>query len=249
MRRARGRSALLTLLLTLTLFGAWLWVDAQRATQGPNEHPVEVQIENLPQTPEEPEPEPEPEPPPPPKAEPHARPVQAPPVDEPPPSDEIAPTPSPGTSNGGGGIAGSGGTGAGTGAGTGGAATPAPKKTPKKPKLDTKTPRERPLAAKPPRPLPSNAKPDYPKDLRDKGITGRVVIKLHVHQDGSVRGAKILRKDNNATTDELKDRANKLFLAAVIAAVKTWKFQPAQLEGQAISVWHTVTIPFQLTSR
>ncbi|MEM7159680.1 MAG: energy transducer TonB [Myxococcota bacterium] len=131
-------------------------------------------------------------------------------------------------------------------------APPAPKPKPKpkakKAPLDPTKPVDRPENATAPKPVAGNAQPVYPKELRDKGITGKVVIKLHVHRDGSVRGAKILRKSNNAATEEEKSRANKLLLSAVVKAVKTWKFQPAKLGGQAITVWHTVTIPFTLTA-
>ncbi|MCA9651977.1 MAG: energy transducer TonB [Myxococcales bacterium] len=128
---------------------------------------------------------------------------------------------------------------------------PAPKPKPKakpKPKIDPTKPVDRPENATAPKPDPGNASPVYPKELRDKGITGKVVIKLHVHRDGTVRGAKILRKSNNATTAEDQERANKLFLSAVAKAVKSWKFTPAKLGGEPITVWHTVTIPFTLSA-
>ena len=79
------------------------------------------------------------------------------------------------------------------------------------------------------------------------GITGRIVLKLHVHRDGSVRGAKVLAKKTSATTEDEKKAAENAFLKAVIKVVKTWKFTPATLEGKPITVWHKVTIPFQLT--
>ena len=124
---------------------------------------------------------------------------------------------------------------------------PKPKAKPK-PKIDPTKPVDRPENATAPKPDPGNASPVYPKELRDKGITGKVVIKLHVHRDGTVRGAKILRKSNNATTAEDQERANKLFLSAVAKAVKSWKFTPAKLGGEPITVWHTVTIPFTLSA-
>lgn len=127
---------------------------------------------------------------------------------------------------------------------------PKPKAKPSKakPKIDPTKPIDRPENATAPKPKAGNASPVYPKELRDKGITGKVVIKLNVYRDGTVRGAKILRKSNNATTDEEKDRANKLFLSSVVKAVKSWKFEPAKLSGEPITVWHTVTIPFTLSA-
>ena len=129
----------------------------------------------------------------------------------------------------------------------------AAEKAPKKPKRKKKTPIDptkpidRPENATVPKPLASNAQPAYPKKLRDEGITGRIVLKLHVHRDGSVRGAKVLSKKTSATTEDDKKKAASAFLKAVIKVVKGWKFKPATLEGKPITVWHKVTIPFELT--
>ena len=125
---------------------------------------------------------------------------------------------------------------------------PPPKKKPRRKAIDPTKPIDRPENATVPKPLASNAKPKHPKKLRDEGITGKIVVKLQIYRDGTVRGAKILRKKTSATTAEDKKEAEKLFLAAVIKAVKTWKYKPATLEGKPITVWHTVTIPFTLTS-
>jgi protein TonB len=126
-------------------------------------------------------------------------------------------------------------------------------KPPKKPKKKKKTPIDptkpidRPENATVPKPLASNAQPAYPKKLRDEGITGRIVLKLHVHRDGSVRGAKVLAKKTSATTEDEKKKAAAAFLKSVIKVVKGWKFTPATLEGKPITVWHKVNIPFELT--
>lgn len=127
----------------------------------------------------------------------------------------------------------------------------APKK-PKKPRrketpIDPTKPIDRPENATVPKPRPTNAQPEYPRKLRNEGITGRIVLKLHVHRDGSVRGAKVLSKKTSATTEDDKKAAANAFLQAVIKVVKTWTFEPATLEGKPITVWHKVTIPFELT--
>jgi periplasmic protein TonB len=125
---------------------------------------------------------------------------------------------------------------------------PEPKLEPKAtPKIDPTQPIDRPENATAPKALPNNPKPSYPEALKDEGITGSVLIKLHVHRDGTVRGAKVLRKTNNASTEEDKKRADALFLKAVIAVVQKWKYEPAKLGGQPITVWHKVNIPFSLT--
>lgn len=131
---------------------------------------------------------------------------------------------------------------------------PKPKADPPKPKpkppaeaIDPDKPIDRPENASAPKPEAGNPSPTYPESLRDQGITGEVAMKIHVHRDGSVRGAKILRKRSSATTEEERTAAEKLFVQAAISAVKKWRFTPAKIGGEAITVWHTVTFPFSLT--
>jgi len=123
-----------------------------------------------------------------------------------------------------------------------------PKPRPKKvEKIDPTKAIDRPANASAPKPLKDNANPEYPKKLRDEGVTGRYVVKLLVYRDGSVRGMKILRKSNTATGSAAQAAADKAFLAEVVKVVKNWKYSPSNLAGTSISVWHTVTIPFTLT--
>lgn len=129
---------------------------------------------------------------------------------------------------------------------------PKPKVDPPKPKkqvevIDPTQPVDRPEKATMPKPDSGNKAPDFPEALREAGITGHVRLKIHIHRDGSVRGAKILVKRSSATTEEEKADAEKKFIAAAIAAVKTWKYEPAKLEGEPISIWFPVDFPFQLT--
>jgi len=125
---------------------------------------------------------------------------------------------------------------------------PEPKPKPAAEPIDPTKPIDRPERASMPKPDPGNAMPDYPEALRDAGITGEVVVKLHIHMDGSVKGVKILRKKSSATTDEEKSAAEKAFVSAVIRVIKTWKYEPAKLDGEPISIWFPVNFPFSLTS-
>jgi protein TonB len=122
---------------------------------------------------------------------------------------------------------------------------PKPKSEPKA-KIDPTKPIDRPERSTPPKPDAGNKTPEYPKELRDQGVEGQIVVKLHISNDGSVKGMKILRKTSTATGDEAKKKAEKLFLKSVVAAVKTWKYTPCKYQGQAISVWIPVTVPFKL---
>jgi periplasmic protein TonB len=260
-RRNRG-GALAWGLFVLSVVGtsAWLAYPPQR------EEIVEVRLEPEIQdfaVEEQPEPEPEPEPPPPPNAKVEVVSKPKPQPKPKPPEKKITEAAKEsGTEKtvqvgpGGGQPGGSGGGGNAPPKTVEPRPKPEPKPEPKlepkpkpkpKPALDPTQPIDRPENATAPK-QKSGSAPAYPKELRDEGITGKVVLKLHVHRDGTVRGAKILRKSNNATTEEHKARADELFVAAVVAAVKTWAFEPAKLDGQPITVWHTVTVPFTLTA-
>lgn len=112
---------------------------------------------------------------------------------------------------------------------------------------DREKPRAMPADGTAPKPDKGNKAPAYPESLRKKNVTGVIKVKLNIHMDGSVRGMKVLRKKiSGAESPEEEERAKKLFLKAVIDAVKTWKFQPAKLKGKTVSVWWPVTIPFNL---
>lgn len=124
---------------------------------------------------------------------------------------------------------------------------PPPKPKPPEEKIDPEKPVDRPEGATAPVPDKANKTPDYPSELRDEGIEGEVVLKLHVYRDGTVKGAKILRVTSTATGDEARTRAEKLFKAAVIAAIRTWKFTPSKYRGDTITIWLMQTIPFKLT--
>lgn len=124
------------------------------------------------------------------------------------------------------------------------------KKTTKKPPppIDPDVARERPADATVPKQIGGNP-PVYPAELKKKNITGKVKVRLTIYKDGSVKAAKILLKENSLDKDEdpeLYDKANKLLVKAVGAAVQTWKFKPSMYKGKPISVYLTVTIPFTL---
>jgi TonB family protein len=63
--------------------------------------------------------------------------------------------------------------------------------------------------------------PAYPQDAEAKGITGYVVVEAVVDKQGNVSRARLIEGDQ-------------VFRDAAVAAVKTWKFEPAALQGQPI---------------
>lgn len=77
------------------------------------------------------------------------------------------------------------------------------------------------------------AMPAYPEDARRQGIEAIVVVKFVVNEDGHVEEIKVVK-------------GHPLFDAIVLAAVRTWTFSPATLEGKPVRMARMVKIPFRL---
>jgi protein TonB len=258
--RRRWQSLLAAMLLVGGGLGGAFYFASLESEEPVEEEIIEAEIQNF-EMEEEPEEEPEPEPPPP---EPPAtdkpvkkssKPTPQPDIQNPDAADENpeegdVDTQGPGYGEGGGG----------NDQGGGGKGEPKeqpneqpeeqPKPKPKKDKFayDPDKPIERPPEATVPKQIDGNP-PVYPAELRSRNITGKVKVRLTIYKDGSVKGAKVLAKENSVNKDEdpeLYEQANKLLLKAVAAAVQTWKFKPSTVDGKPISVFLTVTIPFTL---
>lgn len=89
--------------------------------------------------------------------------------------------------------------------------------------------------AEAPLPVKSNALPAYPQEARATGKTGTVILKVVILADGRVADVQVLRGDEP-------------FVSAAVAAVKTWKYEPARYKGQAITVYRIIQIPFKLNA-
>lgn len=74
--------------------------------------------------------------------------------------------------------------------------------------------------------------PNYPAAARSAGISGNVVIVAHVEKTGDVTSMKVV--SGPATLQ-----------SAAMSALKSWKYQPATLDGSPIATDVTVTIKFQ----
>ena len=79
----------------------------------------------------------------------------------------------------------------------------------------------------------SNAQPSYPDAARSAGVEATVVVKFVVTEAGEVTQITIVR-------------GHPMFDAAVLAAVKTWRYKPALVEGRPIQVYRVARIPFKL---
>jgi len=83
-------------------------------------------------------------------------------------------------------------------------------------------------------PVPrSKAMPAYPDDARKQGIEALVVVKFVVGEDGEVSDVKIVK-------------GHPLFDEVVLAAVRSWSFEPATLDGKPVRMARMVKIPFRL---
>jgi protein TonB len=83
-------------------------------------------------------------------------------------------------------------------------------------------------------PIPiSKSMPAYPEDARKQGIEAVVVVKFTVTETGEVEEPKVVK-------------GHPLFDALVLAAVRTWTFRPATLDGAPVRMARLVKIPFRL---
>jgi protein TonB len=89
--------------------------------------------------------------------------------------------------------------------------------------------------ADPPEPSEDNVAPEYPEAARATGLEARVVLKIVVERDGHVGRVQVLKGEEP-------------FVSAALAAVKSWTYEPARLDGEAIAVFKIVDLKFKLRS-
>lgn len=128
-----------------------------------------------------------------------------------------------------------GGTGDGTGKGVGSAAVPDEDDSPAPvvAKAGSSGPVNLPEDADPPEPSEDNAQPEYPEAARTTGQEARVVLKIVVERDGHVGRIQVLKGEEP-------------FVTSALSVVKTWKYEPAQMDGEPIAVFKIVNITFSL---
>ena len=76
--------------------------------------------------------------------------------------------------------------------------------------------------------------PEYPKELREAGVTGEVLVEFVVDKTGTVQGAIPVSSTNPG------------FEAAAVAAVEKWKFDSGLKGGRAVNTRLRQTITFSL---
>jgi TonB family protein len=76
--------------------------------------------------------------------------------------------------------------------------------------------------------------PRYPAEMRNARIQGTVTVEAVIGPDGRVTDARVMRGVHQQLDE------------AAVAAVRQYEFQPSTLNGQPISVIHSVIVPFIL---
>jgi protein TonB len=80
------------------------------------------------------------------------------------------------------------------------------------------------------------ASPDYPPELRREGVSGLVMVKCSIDEQGNVTEAEIEKSSNAA------------FEKPAVAAVKKWKFKPAKQDGNPVAIKVSIPIKFVFES-
>lgn len=74
--------------------------------------------------------------------------------------------------------------------------------------------------------------PEYPREMKANGVSGLVMVKCTIDEQGNVAGTDIVKSSN-----EQFDRF-------ATEALKKWKFKPARQDGTPVSVQVTIPIKF-----
>jgi protein TonB len=75
--------------------------------------------------------------------------------------------------------------------------------------------------------------PRYPKEAREKGIQGDVLLQATIDTTGKITNIKVVQGDP-------------ILAAASIDAVKKWKYRPYLLKGEPVEVETTIKIQFHM---
>ena len=91
--------------------------------------------------------------------------------------------------------------------------------------------------SKPEPPVPvRTVAPDYPPDLKRDGISGLVMVKCTIDEQGNVVDPTV-EKSSNAS-----------FEKPALEALKKWKFKPAKQDGTPVAIKVSIPIKFVFES-
>jgi len=80
--------------------------------------------------------------------------------------------------------------------------------------------------------------PRYPEAARREGIEGVTTLRFQVLTTGSVGAVVVARSAGHRDLDR-----------AAVDAIKSWRFEPARRGQEAVTVWVTLPVRFELTGR
>jgi protein TonB len=86
----------------------------------------------------------------------------------------------------------------------------------------------------PPRPIVQNPMP-YPPRAKAQGVTGYVLLSVLIGPTGQVEKVKVLESSPPGVFDDIAAQG-----------VQGWKFEPASYKGEAVRVWATQKVRFDL---
>ena len=78
--------------------------------------------------------------------------------------------------------------------------------------------------------------PEYPNELRRDGVSGLVMVKCTIDEQGNVTET-LIEKSSNAA-----------FEKPAVDAVKKWKFKPAKQDGAPVAIKVSIPIKFVFES-
>lgn len=83
--------------------------------------------------------------------------------------------------------------------------------------------------------MPQNKAPEYPREAREKGWEGTVVLKVHIDRKGKVSSLDVERSSGHAVLDK-----------SALKAVKDWRFLPSRIGPLSFDSWIRVPLQFIL---
>jgi len=78
-------------------------------------------------------------------------------------------------------------------------------------------------------------RPVYPKNLRERDIEGKVILKILIDKEGKVQEIQIFESSGYKTFDQI-----------AIESVRQWRFKPARKGNQQRESWVLIPINFQI---
>ena len=82
----------------------------------------------------------------------------------------------------------------------------------------------------------SRIQPRYPHRARQKGITGKVVLKFLVDRDGEVNKVSVVSAEPEGVFED-----------SAVSAVKKWRFEPGRVDGEPVPTWVRLPVSFTLS--